>query len=93
MSDAFLHVVRRRLFLFSLFLDMSLSRQIFSNTVIQLVAKLFIAFLSVVTIKMITSHLGTQSYGEYTYIYEYLAMFAILADMGIYTIAVREMTV
>lgn len=59
----------------------------------QIIAKAAIALLSVVTIKMITMHFGQSQYGEYTYIYEYLGIFAIMADMGLYTIAVREMSV
>ncbi|MEA3304188.1 MAG: oligosaccharide flippase family protein [Patescibacteria group bacterium] len=71
---------------------MSYARQVFSNTVVQIAAKVIIALLSVVTIKMITNYLGQTQYGEYTYIYEYLGLFAILADMGLYTIGVKEMS-
>src|SRR6185295_17236530 len=36
--------------------------------------------------------LGQAKYGTYTYIYDFLAMFGALADLGIFTIAVREMS-
>ncbi len=36
--------------------------------------------------------MGKQGYGIYKSIYEYLALFAIVADMGLYTVGVREMS-
>lgn len=48
--------------------------------------------MSLVVIKIITSYLSVSKYGEYTNVYEFLALFAIIADFGLYTIAVREMS-
>jgi len=44
-----------------------------------------------VTVKIITG-MGTQFYGQYTAAYEFLAFFGILADAGLFVIAVREMS-
>lgn len=49
------------------------------------------AFLAVVTVKIVTNYLSVEGYGEYALIYEFLAFFSIAADMGLFTIAVREM--
>lgn len=67
------------------------ARKIFFNTVSQVIAKVVIGVFSVVILKMLTAYLGLHGYGIYKSIYEFLALFAIVADMGLYTIGVREM--
>lgn len=54
--------------------------------------KIITAGLSIVVVKIITNYLGVSGYGQYTTVYEFLAFFGIAADLGIYTIAVREMS-
>lgn len=72
---------------------MSIARKILASTGYQVIGKLITIALSIVTIKVITSYLGgVEGYGEYTTIYEFLAFFAVGADMGIYTIAIREIS-
>lgn len=56
-----------------------------------MIGKFFIALLGVATINIITTYLGKCGYGEYTASYEFLAFFSIAADLGLYTIGVREM--
>src|SRR3989338_5007511 len=70
---------------------MSLARKILHNTLIQIAGKLVTAALSVVVLKIISSYLGTAGYGDYTTVYQFLALFGIIADFGIYTITVKEM--
>lgn len=70
---------------------MSLARKIFSNTAWQVLGKVVTAVLGIVSIKYITNYLSLSTYGEYTTIYDYTALFAIIADFGLFTIAVREM--
>lgn len=53
--------------------------------------KAITAVLGIVSIKLITNYLSRSTYGEYTTIYDYTALFAIIADFGLFTIAVREM--
>lgn len=43
-------------------------------------------------IKVITNYLSVDGYGLYTKIYNYLSIFAVIADLGLYTITVRELT-
>lgn len=68
------------------------ARKILFNTVSQVVAKIIVGVFSVIILKMLTTYLGKQGYGIYKSIYEFLALFAIVADMGLYTIGVREMS-
>ncbi|MBI2453515.1 flippase [Candidatus Peregrinibacteria bacterium] len=70
---------------------MSTARKILSNTVSQIFGRALTALLSILIVKLITNYLGTSGYGEYVTVYSYLAFFGIAADLGLFTIAVREM--
>lgn len=71
---------------------MSTARAVLGNTVIQIAGKVATAAISIIIIKLITNYLGRAGYGEYTAIYEFLAFFGIVADFGIFQIAVSEMS-
>lgn len=71
---------------------MTIARKILSNTAFQIIGRAGVGLLSLAVIKIITSYLSVGKYGEYTNVYEFLALFAIIADFGLYTIAVREMS-
>ncbi len=77
----------------------SLARKILGNTFWQIFGRLVTAVIAFVTVGFLTNYwgagnvaLGQAKYGTYAYIYEYLAIFGALADLGIFTIAVREMS-
>jgi O-antigen/teichoic acid export membrane protein len=70
----------------------STARKVLSNTAYQLLGRVIMAGMAVIILKMITQYLGVSGYGDYVTIYEYLGFFAIFADLGIYTIAVKEMS-
>lgn len=70
---------------------MSTARKILSNTVAQVIGKVFVSILGLATVKIATNYLSVEGYGEYVTIYEFLAFFGIAADMGLFTIAVKEM--
>jgi O-antigen/teichoic acid export membrane protein len=70
---------------------MSIARKILWNTMSQIIGKGFIAVIGIVTVKMLTWYLGKEGYGQYTTAFEFLAFFSIVADLGLYTIGVREM--
>jgi len=70
---------------------MSTARKILWNTIAQIIGKSIIAVLGIVIVKLITTYLGKSGYGEYTAAFEFLAFFIIVADLGLYTIGVREM--
>ncbi len=71
---------------------MSIARKILENTFIQVLGKLITAGLSILVLKIISGYLGTSGYGDYTTVYQFLAFFGIIADFGIYTITVKEMS-
>lgn len=71
---------------------MSVARKIISNTFSQVAGKAIVAVLSVVVVKILANYLGKSGYGEYATIYEFLAFFGVIADLGLFTIAVREMS-
>lgn len=72
---------------------MSTAKKVLQSTGFQILAKAINSVISIAIIKLITGYLGgVEGYGQYTAIYEYLAFFAVIADMGIYTLAVREMS-
>ncbi len=43
-------------------------------------------------IKILTGYLDIAGYGLYSKIYNYLSIFAVIADLGLYTITVRELS-
>jgi O-antigen/teichoic acid export membrane protein len=71
---------------------MSVARKILSNTMAQVFAKVVVAFLGLAVVKITTSYLSVEGYGEYVLVYEFLAFFGIAADLGLFTIAVKEMS-
>lgn len=70
---------------------MSTAKKILSNTVTQMIGRAIMALSSVVILKAIANFLSVEGYGMYTAIYEFLAFFGIVADLGLFTIAIREM--
>lgn len=66
--------------------------QIILNTIYQFGGRVLSGVISVVIVKLISNYLGVSGYGEYASTYEFLSFFAIFADLGIFTIAVREMS-
>ncbi len=71
---------------------MSVARKIISNTFAQVLGKAVVALLGLAVVKISTSYLSVEGYGEYVLVYEFLAFFGIAADLGLFTIAVKEMS-
>ncbi len=71
---------------------MSVARRILSNTVAQIISKILLAVLGLLSVKVLTNYLDENTYGNYVYTYEFLAFFGVIADLGIFTIAVKEMS-
>jgi O-antigen/teichoic acid export membrane protein len=68
------------------------NRKIYSNTIAQIGGKILTALISIVMIKLLTGYLDLAGYGLYSKIYNYLSIFAVIADLGLYTITVRELS-
>ena len=68
------------------------TKKIYTNTLAQIAGKIITALISILLIKVLTSYLDVAGYGLYSKIYNYLSIFAVIADLGLYTITVRELT-
>jgi O-antigen/teichoic acid export membrane protein len=68
------------------------TKKIYTNTIAQIVSKILTAIISIAMIKILTNYLDLEHYGLYSKLYNYLSIFAVIADLGLYTITVRELS-
>ncbi|HEY5714590.1 MAG TPA: oligosaccharide flippase family protein, partial [Candidatus Gracilibacteria bacterium] len=66
-------------------------KSILQNTLAQISGKAVTVLCSLVVVKLITG-IGQSFYGDYVTTYEFLAFFGIIADAGLFAIAVKEMS-
>lgn len=71
---------------------MSLGSKIFYNTLAQSVGKIFAAGIGLLTLALLSRHLGEQGFGAYSTVVALLGFFAVLADFGLYLYTVREIS-
>jgi len=71
---------------------MTLVRRIAYNTVISTGARAIAVALSLVSIGFIARYLGKEGFGSYSLILAFLYTFNILADLGLYSLMVREIS-
>ncbi len=71
---------------------MTLVHKIAYNTLISVGARIIGVALSLVSIGFITRYLGLEGFGSYALILAFLSIFNILADMGLYSLMVREIS-
>lgn len=69
---------------------MSLTRKVAFNTAVQFIGKIITTLLSLVLIAALTRYFGVTGFGQYTTIFAYISLFAVLADFGFFWIFVRE---
>jgi O-antigen/teichoic acid export membrane protein len=63
-----------------------------ASTLWQVASQMVMAALSIVTVKFVAMGLSKELAGEYNTAYGYLQLFGILADFGLYAVAVREVS-
>lgn len=68
---------------------MSLTKRVANNTAIQLAGKGLSTILGLLVVAMITRHLGTAGFGQYTTVTTYLQFFGILVDFGLVLVTVQ----
>ena len=68
---------------------MSLHRQIFSNTIIQIAGKIGSTALNLFAFALMTRELGQGGFGEYTTVVTFLSFFAVVADLGLTLVTVQ----
>lgn len=66
-------------------------KKVLTNVFAQFLGKVLTVFAAFFVVKIV-SGFGREFYGEYVTAYEFLAFFGILADMGLFAIAVRDMS-
>jgi O-antigen/teichoic acid export membrane protein len=67
-----------------------LSGKIFINTLSQFGSKGISVLLSLVSVGLLTRYLGTEGYGNFTLVFTYISLFAVLSDIGFNQLVVRE---
>jgi len=68
------------------------ARGVLLSTFFQILGKFVNAFLSLLTVRILTNTLSKGEYGDYITLFEFMGFFGIAADFGLFTIAVREMS-
>jgi len=71
---------------------MSIAKKIIGNTFAQILGKIITAIIALVTVNILSRYFSISDFADYGTIYEYLAIFGAIADMGIYTLVLREMS-
>ncbi|QFR38937.1 oligosaccharide flippase family protein [Candidatus Gracilibacteria bacterium 28_42_T64] len=67
-------------------------KKIASNTLSQVGSKAGTAIISIFLISILTNYLTIELYGLYSKVYNYIGIFVFLADLGLYAIAIREIS-
>ena len=67
-------------------------RGIFISTVSQVMVRLITLVIALVSIKLLTNYLGTEGTGYYNTITTYVNFAIIIADLGLFSAAVREIS-
>ncbi len=68
------------------------TKKVYLNTIAQLAAKFSTAFISIFLIKILTNYLSIEDYWLYSKIYNYMSIFAVIADLWLFTITIREIS-
>jgi O-antigen/teichoic acid export membrane protein len=68
---------------------MHLGTKIAYNTIIQVISKVVATALGLLAVALMTRYLGTSGFGEYTTIITFLALFGVMADLGLTLITVQ----
>lgn len=75
----------------------SLTRKLTTNTIIQIIGRFLTLVISLVTLSYIANHLvvdgsALKGYGQYTIVLTYISIIGATADLGLFTLVVREIT-
>jgi hypothetical protein len=70
----------------------TLGRRVAVNTAAQVAGRVIILGLAAVSIAIVTRYLGPTLYGRYALALAYIGLFGVLADVGLFTIVVREIS-
>lgn len=68
------------------------TKRVAYNTAIQVLGKVVVIAVGAISIAILTRYLGPADYGKFTLLLVYLQIFALVADLGLFTITVREIS-
>lgn len=76
---------------------MSVAKKVAYNTIVQVVGRLLGLLVTLVTVSYVANHLivdgsALNGYGQYTIIFTYVSVLAAVADFGLFTLVVREIS-
>lgn len=66
-------------------------RRVASNTAVQVAGKAVVVLIGLGSIAVLTRYLGAEGYGKFSLALTYVQAFGVLADIGLFTIVVREL--
>lgn len=69
---------------------MSISKKLAMNSLVQIGGKIVSMVIGLITIKILTVELGVEGFGGYTIILNFLLIFGIIADLGLYIVLTQE---
>jgi O-antigen/teichoic acid export membrane protein len=70
----------------------SLTRRVAANTAIGLAGRATIMALGLASVAVLTRYLGPARYGQYGLAFSYTQLFGVIADVGLFTVVVREIS-
>jgi len=68
------------------------ARRVAANTAVQLAGKAAVMAIGLASVAVTTRYLGVDSYGKLALAFVFVQTFGLLADVGLLTVAVREMS-
>lgn len=68
------------------------ARRVAYNTAVQVAGKAAVLLIGAVSIVVVTRYLGAEGYGKLSLALAYVQMLGVLADVGLFTIVVRELS-
>lgn len=71
---------------------MSLKKKIIHNTIVSVLARAFSVIVGVVIIGLNTRYLGQSGFGDFSTVLAFLFVFSVLADLGLYSLSIREIS-
>ncbi|MCK4814134.1 oligosaccharide flippase family protein, partial [bacterium] len=71
---------------------MSTVKRVAKNTGIVIAGNVIFRLVSLVVMIYLARYLGTDGFGEYSFVFAYLAFFGVITELGLQTILVRDMS-
>lgn len=68
-----------------------MDKTVFLNTAYQVIGKVIIAALGVLTVSFLTRYLGTIGYSQYSLVFSFIEFAAILPNFGLVTLLIRDL--